>query len=149
MEYINGNKSVCQEDCDFSEYNYISQRANCSCKVQQTSNSFAFMNINKTKLFENFIYIEKISNVNILKCHKELFRKKGILNNIGCLVTIIVMIFHIICLFIFYINQLGLITNNIQEIIFALQHFDLIKSEEKNDIIKQKENQRKNNRKYK
>ena len=98
------------------------------------------MNINKAKLYENFIDIEKISNVNILKCHKELFTQKGILYNIGCLVTIIVIIFHIICIFTFYIKQLGIITNNIKDIIFALQHLDLIKSEEKNDIMKQKEN---------
>ena len=93
-------------------------------------------------MLENFIKIEKISNVNILKCHKELFTKKGHLYNIGCIITFIVIIFHIICLFMFYIKQLGIITNNIEEIIFALQNIDLIKSEEKNDIMKQKENQK-------
>ena len=52
-ELINSNKIICQENCDFSEYNYTSHRANCSCKVKESS-FFDYININKTKLFENF-----------------------------------------------------------------------------------------------
>ena len=49
-EFIDNNKMVCQEDCDFSEYNYITSTAKCSCKVKETSSTFADMNINKAKL---------------------------------------------------------------------------------------------------
>ena len=33
-ELIDSNKIVCQENCDFSEYNYITNRVNCFCKVK-------------------------------------------------------------------------------------------------------------------
>jgi hypothetical protein len=32
-EFIEGNKTVCQEDCDFYYYNYTTKNANCSCYV--------------------------------------------------------------------------------------------------------------------
>ena len=78
---INSNKIVCQENCDFSEYNHTSHRANCSCKVKESS-IFDYMNINKTKLFENFANFENISNINILKCYDNLFDIIGIIYNI-------------------------------------------------------------------
>ena len=54
-ELINSNQITCQENCEFSEYNYISHKANCSCKVKESSSlSFDYIHINKTKLFENF-----------------------------------------------------------------------------------------------
>ena len=52
-EFINNNKTVCQEDCDFADYDYSRQKAKCSCKVKQSSSSsFVDMNINTTKLLE-------------------------------------------------------------------------------------------------
>ena len=41
------------------------------------------MNINKTKLYENFINIKNIANLKILRCFRKLFSKKGISRNIG------------------------------------------------------------------
>jgi len=138
MEFIDGNKTLCQEDCDFVEYDYTYQRANCSCKVKKSSDLFALMNINKTKLYENFINIEKISNINILNCYKELFTKSGILKNIGFFVSISVIIFQIISMIIFYLKTLKIIMKKIKEIIFAIKHLDLLKTEEKEKTIKNK-----------
>ena len=41
-EFVEGNKTVCQEDCNFSNYNYDTWKANCSCQVKEASNSFLF-----------------------------------------------------------------------------------------------------------
>ena len=51
-EYI--NKTVCQDGCDFNDYNYTIKKANCSCNVQESSKSFAYMKIDKKKLLANF-----------------------------------------------------------------------------------------------
>ena len=83
-EFIDKDKVICQEDCDFNKYDYDTFVAKCSCEVKESSKSFADMNINKAKLLENFINIKNIINLNFLKCHKKLFNKLGILNNIGC-----------------------------------------------------------------
>ena len=53
-EFVENDKTLCQENCDFSEYNDTTQRANCSCYIKDSIGSFANMNINKSKLYENF-----------------------------------------------------------------------------------------------
>ena len=82
-EYVNGNKTICQEDCDFSEYDTALQKAKCSCEIKQSSSSIIDMSLNKTKLFENFKDIKNFANFNFLICHKNLLNKKGIINNIS------------------------------------------------------------------
>ena len=42
-ELVESDKIVCQENCEFSEYNYTMHRANCSCKVKESS-IFDYMN---------------------------------------------------------------------------------------------------------
>ena len=112
---INSNKIVCQENCDFSEYNHTSHRANCSCKVKESS-IFDYMNINKTKLFENFANFENISNINILKCYDNLFDIIGIINNIGFYVISLIIIYHIISFFVFHLRQSDTIKETINNI---------------------------------
>ena len=76
-EYI--KKTVCQDDCDFSDYNYTSKRANCSCNFTESSFSFAYMKINIDKLLNNFKSIKNVANLNLLVCHKSLFCKEGLI----------------------------------------------------------------------
>ena len=82
-EFQENNKTVCQDDCIFSQYNYKNQIAKCSCDVKEFSFSFSDMHIDKAKLYKNFIDIKNIANINILVCYKVLFSKKGIIQNYG------------------------------------------------------------------
>ena len=127
-DFINKNQTVCQDDCDFINYNYTTQKANCSCKFKFSSFSFADIHINKTKLFGNFKNISNIANLNILKCHKQLFKKESILYNIGFYFTTAIIIFHIITCFIFYLRQYKEIRDKIKDIIFAIKYLKLNKS---------------------
>ena len=77
------SKAVCQDDCDFVDYNYTSKKAKCSCKAKESSLSFADMKINRNKLLDNFKNIKNIANFKILKCFHVLFCKKGISKNVG------------------------------------------------------------------
>ena len=52
-EFIGNNEIICQEDCDFSEYDYDTLVAKCSCNVKENSESFADMKINNNKLLDN------------------------------------------------------------------------------------------------
>ena len=104
-DFINLNKTVCQDDCDFAEYNYSSTKAKCSCKINETPSSIIYMNINTTKLLKNFKDINNIANTKILICYKELFTKEGIINNIGFFIMTIILLFHIICMFIYFFKQ--------------------------------------------
>ena len=87
------------------------------------------MNINKTKLYENFINIKNIANLKILRCYKKLFSKKGISKNIGNYILLFIITFHIISIFIFYFKQYIIIKNKINDIIYAINYSELIKQE--------------------
>ena len=119
-EYINGNKAVCQDGCDFIKYDYDTLKALCSCDIKESSSSFASMNINKDKLFGNFINIKNIANINILKCYNTLFSKNGIKRNIGSLIIFPIIISHFICILLFYTKNLNIIHDKIKDIIFGI-----------------------------
>ena len=126
-DYINNNKAVCQEDCIFAEYNYDNQKAKCSCSIKESSKSFSDMNINKTKLYENFVNIKNYVNLNILVCYKQLFSKKGLLHNIGFYIFIPIITFYFICIIIFYNKDMNIIKQSIKDITFGITNYKLVK----------------------
>ena len=48
-EFIDKNKTICQDDCLFSNYSKENLKVECSCKVKESSKSIADMNIKKDK----------------------------------------------------------------------------------------------------
>ena len=130
-EYI--KLAVCQDGCDFFDYDNTTKRALCSCGVKESSSSFEYKNINKAKLLENIKNIKNIANLNILTCTKRLFSKIGLSKNFGSYIIIIIIIIQIICLFLFYKKDLNLLKDKINMIIYGLLYFNLKKNEELND----------------
>ena len=130
------NKTVCQDDCDFSDYNYSTKKAICSCNVKESSSSFADINIDTNKLLNNFKNIKNFANLNLLKCKKSLFSKDGLIKNIGFYIFIVIIIFRIINLFIFYIKQLDLLKNKIKDLIYAIKNYYLLKKNKEKKIQK-------------
>ena len=129
-EYI--YKTVCQDDCDFNHYNETSQKAKCSCKVKESSSSFFYMNIDRKKLINNFKHVYNLANLNLLVCVKKLFSVVGIIKNVGSYIMIFIIVIHIIDLFIFFIIQLKQLNKKIQDIIYAVKNYKLIKANNKN-----------------
>ena len=108
-EFVNNNKTLCQEDCDFIEYNYTTSKAICSCQVKESSSTFADMNINKTKLLDNIKDIKSFLNINLLLCFDNLFKIENIMYNIGFYIITFIIIFHMINALIFFIKKFRLI----------------------------------------
>ena len=130
-EFLEKNKTICQDDCEFSKYDYINEKAICSCKPKKSSVSFKDMQINKTKLLENFIDIQNIVNTKLMKCYRELFSKMGIKYNIAFYIIIPILIFHIISIILFYKNQKLKIDAKIKDISFGISNWNLVKEYEK------------------
>ena len=103
------SKAVCQDGCDFTDYNYTIKKAICSCDAKESSLSFADMKIDKNKLLDNFKNLKNIVNVKLLKCLKVLFNKKGLIKNVGFYIFSTIFIFHIIILILFYQKRLNLL----------------------------------------
>ena len=141
-EFVEQNKTICQDDCVLYDYNYTTKKANCSCKPKESSFSFSEMHINKTKLFNNFINIKNIANVNILICYKTLLTKDNLIYNIGSYIVLIIMIFHIISIIIFYSKQYKLLKLIIKDLVFAINKVDLINNKNQIKDTNRKKNQR-------
>ena len=98
------------------------------------------MNINNTKLFENLKDIKNFANLNILICYKKLLNIKSIINNIGCLIMIGIIIFHSICVIVFYKTQINNLFKYIKDIIFGITNINLIENDKKDGSIKIEKN---------
>ena len=144
-EFIDKNKTVCQDNCIFYEYNYTINKAICSCHIQKSSNFFKDIIINKTLLYRNFIHINNIANLKILGCYKELLNKKGIIKNIGFYIFLLIEIIHLICTIIFYCKELKIIDNDINNITFAIKNWKLVIKEEEKKKKKKGKNVSNNN----
>ena len=134
-EFIENNKTVCQDDCVFSEYDYNYQKATCSCKVQESSSFFKDININTTLLYNNFVNIKNIANTKILACYKTLFSKNGILKNIGFYIVIILLLIHTINSILFYTRDTKIIEHNINKITFGIQNWKLVIQDNKEKML--------------
>ena len=136
-EFIDKNRTICQENCIFSEYDYNNLKAICKCKVKESpSNTISDMKFNTTILLSNFANIKNIANLNILKCYQVLFNLNVILINIGFYVIIVIFIFHLIYTIFIHKKQLDILNNKAGDIIFCLKNWKIYKAYEK--VMKKK-----------
>ena len=137
-EFFKQNKTLCQDKCFFVSYNKINKKVICECEVEKIMPlSPALINIDKTELYNNFIHLENIMNIKILKCIKILTSFISYKSNYGFLITLPFMIGHFSTLIIFFINQLEKLKDKIKDIILMKKNFDLIRLEE-NEKSKEK-----------
>ena len=139
-EFVEQNRTICQEDCDFSEYDSVTKKAKCSCKVKESSSSVKKIKINKSKLYNNFIDIKNIANLNIVTCFKELFSKKGLKKNIASYFILPIILFHLISFIIFELIQKNKINNQISDISFGISNWKLVEADEIERLKKIKRN---------
>ena len=117
-EFVEGNKTVCQDECDFSDYNENIKTANCSCTVKESSDSFADMNINKSKLYDNFEINNKkdFSNLGITSCNI-LASKENIESNTGFFLLLIILVIFVVIFIIFCSRGYNSLENKIDGVI--------------------------------
>ena len=99
-EFINNNLSVCEEGCDFTEYDDINKKAICSCFTKIKLPIISEIKVDKDKLISNFKNINNIGNFIMLKCIYLFFDKKNIFNNSSNYIFFILFILSIISLFV-------------------------------------------------
>ena len=132
IEYIEGNKVICQDDCDFSYYNDSNQNAKCSCKVKESSKSVEYMYINKSKLYDKFVDVDNIQEEDIITAIENqksptnfgitacdvLSSKENIKSNTGFYLLLFILAIFIIIYIIFCTKGYNLLENKIDDVIY-------------------------------
>ena len=81
---------------------------------------------------KNFVNLRNTANVNLLKCYKVLFSKKGITKNYGSLSLMPLLLIHFIIIIIFYAkNFYKKVEEKIKDISYGIKNWDLVKEEER------------------
>ena len=76
---------LCQEGCEFEEFDTETSKAVCSCNVQESQSviDISKISFNKTKFFDSFYNTLYNSNFRVVKCVKLVFSLKGMKSNYG------------------------------------------------------------------
>ena len=100
-EYVNNNLTICEDNCELIDYDKETKYASCDCNIKSNINIDNEIIIDKDKLLNSFIDIKSLMNLDILKCYYSLFKKDGIINNIGSYILLDTILIFIVSLIIF------------------------------------------------
>ena len=118
-EYIDGNKSICDEDCVFGRY--IDEKVDCNCDIKESLPPISEIKIDKDKLYK-FANIKNIANFGALKCINLLREKERMIYNIGIYSFIPTFISYIVCIILFFKVDFNIIKEKIKELLYAIHN---------------------------
>ena len=122
-EYINNNKSYCEENCKLNGYDKENKMLICSCEIKFSISMISQIEVNKNKLYK-FIDIRQMINFEVMKCYNLLFSLKGIKTNIGFYSFFPTLISFIVSIFFVYFSKFKRIENQINDI--AIKYFIIV-----------------------
>ena len=94
--------TLCEENCDLIDYDYIYKKAKCSCEIKIHLPLLEDIKFDKEKLKNNFKDINNIANIKFMKCYKIVFTKGNIKSNYGFYILGFIILLFLICLILFY-----------------------------------------------
>ena len=131
-EFVNNNLTICQENCKLIDYNYTKEKAKCSCDIKLNVPQNYDIKFDKKEFFKNFININNIANLNIMKCYKIVIKIKSLFNNnYGFYIISSVILIFLISLLIFLCKSYSKLNKDINNMISAIKK----KGEEKTSKI--------------
>ena len=139
-EFIDNNMSLCEKNCDYMKYNTSNKKAYCQCKAKGSFSSISEIKSQKYLLMYSFYDLKNALNLEIMKCYKKLFTKKGLLQNIGSYILLSIIFIHILSTFAFIFKGYKHIYNIIQKLV-------KMEIDNKKDYKKEKKGSNKNNTK--
>ena len=135
-DFIENNKTKCEELCDFIEYDELNHKVICSCEVKINLPLIKEIKFDKLKLYDKFVNINNIANFQLLQCYYVVFTKEGISKNIGCFILVPIIVLYFICVIKFYTDDYKQLKMIINEIIYAKNN---IKTKKTNSVQFKKE----------
>ena len=140
-EFIRNNMSLCERNCDYRGYDKDSKNAKCDCEIvveniisDTVSDSASDYDEN---FFSNFINITSISNIEVLKCYKNIFTKDGLRKNYGNYIILTIILIYFVSLLYFIIKGYSNFKDKIN-IIIKNNNVDIISNNHKSTKVKGK-----------
>ena len=121
-EFVDKNMTLCEDNCEFINYDNINKRVNCSCEVKTFMSFINEIKIDKDKLLKNFRDVNYITNLQVVKCYKIAFLINNIKFNYGFYIFCILIFILTICTLLFYIKFFALLIQEINEINSAIKN---------------------------
>ena len=120
-EFNENNMSLCENKCNFTDYNISSKKSICMCEIKTKIYTISEILESKDTLSKEFntenTTESSSSSLNTMKCFNALFSKYGLLKNLGnYFLLLMIVIFSVSSIF-FYKVGYTMLTNDIRQII--------------------------------
>ena len=133
--YYNNNETICQSNCQFSDYLFEEKLLKCKCDFNNSeTKTKEIKKFNKKTLYQNFYYTLKFFNYKVLKCYKLAFRINSVTINKGSIIAIIFFSFFLLSFIIFCFKGI----NNLK--IEFIKRISLDEKKSNENIIKEDNN---------
>ena len=115
-EYFQNNMSICEENCQFNDYDPKNKKAKCKCHVKEIFKSKKEYKIDKDK-FVKLLNIKNTVNIYVMKCYKLFLSKNGIIKNIGSYFLLVIILTNIGLLIFFIFKDYYLLNITVKDLI--------------------------------
>jgi hypothetical protein len=96
-DFYDPNITLCEDTCEYKEFDIISLKARCQCNIKTEIKSDNEVKFSPNKIIENFYKVDKYTNIKVFVCYKLVFSLKGQKKNYGSYILIVIsFIFMII-----------------------------------------------------
>ena len=100
--YYHNNETICQSNCEFSEYSLESQYLKCNCDTSNSKiDTKEVKKFTPKTFYESFYDILKYSNYKVLYCYKLAFHINSVTINKGSIIVIIYFCIYLIFLIVY------------------------------------------------
>ena len=100
-QYKGENMDICEEKCEFKEYDHKSGKAICSCLTQTTSSTLEKFELNTTRLYSNFKNVLNLANLELIQCASLIFSTKEMIGNIANYIMVSIFLMNIVVIILF------------------------------------------------
>ena len=120
-EYNDNNMSLCENKCNFTEYNISSKKSVCMCEIKSKIYTISEILESKETVSKDFntenITESSSSSINLMKCYNTVFSKLGLLKNVGNYILLLMIVIFSGSSIFFYKISYVLLENDIKQIL--------------------------------
>ena len=110
-EYNKNNLSLCPNNCDYINYDSYNRTVMCECSAKNG------IFLNENNLINHLKNRKSRFNLNVMKCPKVLFSKKGLIKNIGIYIILFIIVLFILSWIYFILKGHTLFYNQLDELL--------------------------------